>query len=113
MKAGVFMVFVVNDTIWRLQFVNPASRNLARSDGSRTIGVSDNTIKTVFIADNLNDKMTDKVLCHELVHVFSFENDCDIPIGIEEIIADFMSLYGRDIIYLADKIMSDLMISVA
>lgn len=107
------MVFVVNDTIWQLQFVNQASKNLYRSDGSRTIGVSDNTIKTVFIADNLTDKMVDKVLCHELVHVFCFENDYSIPIEVEEIIADFMSLYGRSIIYLADRIMSDLMRRVA
>lgn len=29
---------------------------------------------------------------------------CDIDIETEEIIADFMSLYGRNIVYTADKI---------
>lgn len=107
------MVFKVQNSIWKLEFVRPTSKHLVRSDMSRTIGVSDNNIKTVFIADNLSDFMVDKVLCHELVHVYSFENNCDIPIDVEEIIADFMSLYGRNIIYLADNIMNDVLRRVA
>lgn len=103
------MTFRVNDSIWLLQFVKPSSSNLLRSDGSATLGVTDNSVKTVFINDRLNDVMTDKVLCHELVHVYSFENDCDIDIETEEIIADFMSLYGRSIIYLADGILHDVL----
>lgn len=107
------MVFKVKNSIWLLEFVRPTSKHLVRSDMSRTIGVSDNNVKTVFIADNLSDSMIDKVLCHELVHVYSFENNCDIPIDVEEIIADFMSLYGRNIIYLADNIMNDVLRRVA
>lgn len=107
------MTFVVNDSIWTLQFVRPTSDDLRRSDGSITLGVSDNTLKTVFIADNLSDTMTDKVLCHELTHVYSFENNLSIPIETEEIIADFMSLYGRSIIYMADKIMNNVLRRVA
>ena len=49
------------------------------------------------------------MLCRELVHVYSFENNCNIDIQTEEIIADFMSLYGRDIIYIDDSIMSNVM----
>lgn len=44
------------------------------------------------------------ILCHELVHVYSFSYGCDIDIETEEIIADFMSLYGRNIVYTADRI---------
>lgn len=103
------MTFVVNDSTWHLSFEKPSSSNLLRSDGVATLGVTDNALKTVFINNSLTQRMTDKVLCHELVHVYSFENGLSIPIKTEEIIADFMSLYGRDIIYLADGILSNVM----
>ena len=103
------MNFTVNNHVWRLQFVRPSSNHLLRSNLTRTIGVSDNNLKTVFIADNLSDDMCDRVLCHELVHVFCFENDCTYDIQTEEVIAQFLSLFGRDIIYLADDIMSKIM----
>lgn len=103
------MVFTINGENWILQFVRPNSEELRRSDGVYTLGVTDNNAKTVSIARGMSDYMTNKVLCHELVHVYSFENNCNIDIQTEEIIADFMSLYGRDIIYIADSIMSNVM----
>lgn len=113
MKVGEGMNFIVNNHIWRLQFVNPKSNHLLRSNMTRTIGVSDNNLKTVFIADNLSDYMLDRVICHELVHVFSFENDCSYDIETEEVIANFLSLFGRDIIYLADKLIGNILRKIA
>ena len=107
--GGGNMTFAVNGSIWHLSFEKPSSSNLLRSDGVATLGVTDNALKTVFINNRLNQRMTDKVLCHELVHVYSFENGLDIPIETEEIIADFMSLYGRNIVYLADSILSNVL----
>lgn len=107
------MTFIVNSNVWRLKFVRPSSKHLLRSDLTRTIGVSDNNLKTVFIADNLSDYMIDRVLCHELVHVFSFENDCSYDIETEEVIANFLSLFGRDIIYLADELMGNILRKIA
>ena len=103
------MTFTVNGSAWHLSFEKPSSSNLLRSDGVATIGVTDNAFKTVFINNRMTQRMTDKVLCHELVHVYSFENGLSIPIETEEIIADFMSLYGRSIIYLADGILHDVL----
>ena len=103
------MVFTINGENWILQFVRPNSEELRRSDGVYTLGVTDNNAKTVSIARGMSDYMTNKVLCHELVHVYSFENNCNIDIQTEEIIADFMSLYGRDIIYLADDILQNVL----
>ena len=71
--------------------------------------LSDNNAKTVSIARGMSDYMTNKVLCHELVHCYSFSYDCNIDMRTEEIIADFMSLYGRDIIYIADGIMNNVL----
>lgn len=98
------MIFTINGTMWHIQFKKPTSSELRRSDGTISLGVTDNTTKTVTIADNVSDYMADKILCHELVHVYSFSYGCDIDIETEEIIADFMSLYGRNIVYTADKI---------
>lgn len=96
---------MVNNHEWKLEFVRPSSENLLRSDGSWTFGVTDNAVKTVFILKGMKDYMTDKVLCHELTHVHAFEYDYYMPIEVEEIVADFMSLYGRSVIYLADDLM--------
>lgn len=103
------MTFNVNGTIWKLKFEAPSSKNLTRSDGSYTLGVTDNNLKTVFINNRLSDDMFENVLCHELVHVYSFENNLNIDIHTEEIIADFMSLYGRSIIYLADNLLNSVL----
>lgn len=98
------MNFVVNGIEWNLSLVEPYSNNLKRSDNTITLGVTDNNAKTIYINNRLSDAMFEKVLCHELVHVFSFEYNYNIDIQTEEIIADFMSLFGRDIIYLLDDL---------
>lgn len=107
------MIFTVNNNPWRLEFVRPSSENLRRSDGSYTFGVTDNAVKTVFIMQNMSDYMTDKVICHELCHVHAFEYDYYMPIEVEEIVADFMSLYGRKVVYLTDEIMSKILRRIA
>ena len=99
------MTFTVNDTVWKLRFVNPRDKNLRRKSGSFTIGMTDNNQKTVFIADNLSDYMTDKCLAHELTHVYAFTMNYLMDEETEEIVADFLSLFGRDIIYLLDDLM--------
>ena len=107
------MTFAVNGNLWKLSFVPIYSQNLRRSDGSYTLGVTDGNLNTVFIADNLSDEMTDKVLVHELSHVHAMECGYSVDIQTEEIICDFLSLYGRGIIYLADSILSNLMTNIA
>ncbi len=101
-------MFQVNGQTWIIEPVGASNDHLRRSDGSITVAVADNNDKTIYISDLLNGKFLECVICHELVHVFSFENNLSIPIETEEIIANFMSLYGRDIIYIADDIMSSL-----
>lgn len=104
---------MVNNHIWRLQFVKVGSENLRRSDGSYTFGVTDNSVKTVFIMQNMSDYMTDKVIMHEMCHVHALEYDYYMPIEVEEIVADFMSLYGRKVVYLTDEIMGKILRRIA
>lgn len=107
------MVFVVNNHIWELQFVRSGSNNLRRSDGSYTFGVTDGAVNKVYLMDNMSDYMTDKVLLHELAHVHALEYNYYIPIEVEEIVCDFLSLYGRNVVYMADEIMGKIMKSIA
>lgn len=107
------MTFSVNGQEWLVSFVNPRSKNLKRSDGSTTIGVTDDNLRTVFLADNLSDEMLDRVFCHELCHVFCFSYGTSMDMETEEIVADFMSLYGRKIVYLLDDLMKILLVNVA
>jgi len=98
------MTFTVNDTVWQLRFVNPRDKNLRRKSGVFTIGMTDNNQKTVLIANNLSEYMTDKCLAHELTHVYAFTMNYLMDEETEEIVADFLSLFGRDIIYLLDDL---------
>lgn len=102
------MTFVVNNQEWELMFVKPSSRQLIRSDGSITIGMTDNNTKTVYINNKLNRALTDKVICHELCHVFCFSYDIYMPIEQEEYLADWISRYGRELVYLLDDLMQTL-----
>ena len=98
------MKFTVNNQEWELLFVNPSNSNLKRSNGSITIGMTDNNTRTVYINNRLSDYMTNKVLAHEICHVFAFSFDYSMPIEVEETVADFFSLFGRDMINLLDDL---------
>ncbi len=102
------MIFKVNNLTWYLVEVNPLDDILRRSDGSYTVGVTDNNTKCVYISKALYGAFKERVIMHELVHVASFSYNCHIPIETEEIIADFFSLYGREIINIMDDILSNL-----
>ena len=98
-------MFVVNGIEWNLSPVEPCSDNLKRSDNTLALGVTDNNTKTIFINNRVSDAMFDKILCHELCHVASFSYNLHIDIQTEEIIADFLSTYGREIFDIADDLL--------
>lgn len=105
-------MFTVNNIMWDLVFVLPSDSNLMRSNKTYTLGVTDNNLKTVFVNNMLTGKLLDKVICHELTHVFAFSYDLHMPIETEEIVADFLATYGRDVFAVADELIRD-MIGVA
>ena len=98
-------MFVVNGIEWNLSLAEPCSDNLKRSDNTLALGVTDNNTKTVYINNRVSDAMFDKILCHELCHVASFSYNLHIDIQTEEIIADFLSTYGREIFDIADDLL--------
>ena len=99
----------VNGITWRIVYVSPLSDKLMREDGSYTIGMTDNYTKCIYLSNELEGKMLYKVLSHELVHCASFSYDCKIDTDTEEIIADFISLYGKEIVENAQIIFEKLL----
>ena len=99
-------MFIVNDIYWHVVFVESGSYFLQRSDGSITIGMTNGNTHTVYLDKHLKGYMLDKVLAHELCHVFCFSYNVYMDIEEEEFMADWISRYGRDLVYLLDKLMS-------
>ena len=91
-------------------FVEPNSSDLMRSDKTLTVGVTDFNDRCVYLSNVLRGSFLEKVLCHELVHCFMFSNDIHIDIEQEEFMADWISIYGKDLIYLLDNLMNGLLI---
>lgn len=98
------MDVTINGIQWQIVPVKVGSEKLMRSDGTFTVGMTDNNTKCVYMSDELQGKFYERVLCHELVHCASFSYNCDIDIDTEEIIADFMSLFGQEICKNVDEI---------
>lgn len=97
--------FIINGIRWHIQFVNVSSSKLTRTDGSRTVGMTDWNTHTVYLASNLQGDFLDKVLCHELCHCICFSYDIQMDIEQEEFLADWVSLYGRQVIELLDNLL--------
>ena len=98
-------MFEINGIEWNIAWVNAYSSDLRRSDGSYTVGMTDWHRKSVYLAKGLKGAFLRKVMAHELVHCFCFSYDVHIPIQQEEFMADWVSLYGEDLIYLLDDLM--------
>lgn len=101
--------FIVNDRQWNIVFVNPHSNALMRSDGSYTVGCTDNNTSNIFLADNLQGDFLLKVLTHEVCHVFCFSYNIVMPLEQEEQLCDFVATFGRNIIALTDAIFKNIM----
>lgn len=106
-------MFTINGYNWDIVFVRPNNPNLRRSDGSTTVGMSDWNNKCVYLSDMLQGPFLRKVIAHELVHCFCFSYKISIPIEQEEFMADWISLYGTELVYLLDDIMTNILRRIA
>lgn len=97
-------MFSINGIEWRLEFVLHDSDLLIRSDRSKTIGVTDNLTKTIYIDETLRGDLLKKVLCHELTHAAIFSYGVELDLMQEELLADLIATYGQEIISITNKI---------
>ena len=100
-------MFYINRVPWRIVFVNNNSHYLMRSDGSITVGVTDWNDKAVYLSNSLRGAFLRRVMAHELCHCFCFSYGVEMPIDEEERLADWVSLYGAELIYILDDIMGN------
>lgn len=106
-------MFTINVIEWDIVFVPPNSKNLKRSDGSITFGVTDWNDKCVYLSSALHGDFLERVLCHELTHCVCFSWDISIPIETEEWLCNFMSDHGKEVIYLLDDLMRSVLRRIA
>lgn len=106
-------MFTINNVTWDIQYLYPSNSKLKRSDGTCTLGVTDWNDKTIYLSNKLQGALLERVLCHELCHCFVFSYGIEMDIETEEIVADFLSLYGRDVIFELDVILDNLVKYIA
>ncbi len=101
-------MFLINNIYWKLSFVSPDFPLLERKSGGSSIGAWDNLTRTIYINQNLQGKLLKKVLCHELTHAAMFSYGVDLSLQQEELVADLISTYGEEIIFITNKIFNKL-----
>ena len=101
-------MFLINNTYWKLAFVSPDFPLLQRESGDYSIGACDNLTRTIYINETLRDKLLKKVLCHEITHAAMFSYNVSLTPEQEELIADLISTYGEEIIYITNKVFNKL-----
>ena len=106
-------MFVINGIEWDMIFVNPNSDKLRRSDGSITHAVTDWNDRAVYVSTLPSGAFLRKIVCHELCHCFCFSFDIHMPIEQEEYLADWISRFGEDLIYLLDDLMRSVLRRIA
>lgn len=99
---------IINGIEWGLQFVPSNSELLMRSDGSKTIGMTDSLTKIIYIDETLRGNLLKRVLCHELTHAAIFSYGVELDIMQEELLADLIATYGQEIITITNKIFKKL-----
>ena len=101
-------MFEINGIKWNIEFVPVTSSFLMRSDGSQSVGVTDANTSTVYLSNRLKGEFLRRVVAHELCHCFCFSFNIHMPMEQEEYLADWVSLYGTDLIYLLDDLMGNM-----
>lgn len=97
-------MFLINNIYWKLALVPADFPLLQRMNGSYTIGACDNLTRTIYINENLQGKLLNKVLCHQITHAAMFSYNVNLSVEQQELVADLISTYGQQIIYITNKI---------
>lgn len=101
-------MFLINNIYWKLAFVPVDFPLLQRMDGTYTIGACDNLTRTIYISEILHGDLLRKVLCHQITHAAMFSYNVDLTIQQQELVADLISTYGDEIVYITNKIFNKL-----
>lgn len=97
-------MFNINGKEWGVIAVHPRDPSLQRSNGSYAIGSCDEHDKTIYLSKNIPRQKLIKVLCHEIAHAAMFSYNVNLDDEQEELVADLIATYGKEIIQTANDI---------
>jgi len=98
------ITFVINGLGWRVRIVPPTYPMLLTNRNTFTLGCCDNSTKTIYIADGLDEVKFRKVLAHEVTHAAMFSYNVILTLDQEELLADIFSTYGDEIIAVTNRV---------
>lgn len=98
------IIFVINGMSWRVRIVPPTHPMLLTNRNTFTLGCCDNSTKTIYIADGLDEVKFRKVLAHEVTHAAMFSYNVILTLDQEELLADIFSTYGDEIVAVTNKV---------
>ena len=98
------IIFVINGIGWRVRIVPPTYPILLTDKNTFTLGCCDNSTRTIYIADGLDEAKFRKVLAHEVTHAAMFSYNVILTLDQEELLADIFSTYGDEIVAVTNKV---------
>ena len=101
-------MFTINNETWYLKFVPSSHFQLSKTNGDKSLGVCDDTSKTIYLDERLQGALLKKVICHEVTHAAMFSYDINLSLEQEEILADLIATYGEEILTITNKIFTKL-----
>lgn len=96
-------MFNINGENWRVVLVSPFHPELKREDQGFTLGTCNDITKIIYINEELDNNYLWKVLCHELTHAAMFSYNVELTLDQEELLADLIASYGREIVEITNK----------
>lgn len=98
---------VINGINWEIMYVNPRSENLQRSNKTYTLGATDLVEQIIYINNTIKGSLLERVISHELVHALCLSYNLVFDVETEEILADFVARYGREVIFYTDFLLGN------
>ena len=97
-------MFIINHDIWIIKFIQPYDEIFRMDNGDFTIGVCDDNTKTIYLSSLLKGEKLKQVLCHEIVHAAMFSYNVELDYEQEELLANLIAIYGKEIVQITDNI---------
>ena len=97
-------MFTINHAVWIVKFMQPYDEIFRMDNGEFTIGVCDDNTKTIYISNLLRGEKLKQVLCHEIVHAAMFSYNVELEYEQEELLANLIAIYGKEIVQITDNI---------
>lgn len=97
-------MFTINHEVWIVKFIQPYDEIFRMDNGEFTIGVCDDNTKTIYISNLLRGEKLKQVLCHEIVHAAMFSYSVELEYEQEELLANLIAIYGKEIVQITDNI---------